>query len=267
MKLEGRGSCDGLRTALFAFFGLIAASLQGCDLPRVEGYFAVGDMSVTTHRLSVWRSQPSYYDKFAHWEPVTQAMKFNSCMDNFVKPLDVCSGRGKCMPFLVNDLSNPFFVCQCDYRYGDPECGTKRKSQAVAWLLSLTTGYLGFDQFYLGYGERGFCKCMVAIFCLVLYVLGGETGTVQRTFAAVLFGGIWLFDVVRIGAAPVYAKNFATAPDLPRWAFSVLTLTFMLILGIMIGLKGIYMAVTRRRRKATALSYGISSGPMAGGLD
>lgn len=259
MKLEERGRSKWPTAAFAVVLLSVSLTLQGCDLPRVDGYFDVGEMKVPAHRMAVWRMQEDYYDKFGFMDGVTHTRKFNSCMDPNMNALNVCSGRGKCMPFQVNDLANPLFICSCDWRFADPECGTKRKSQAVAWMLSLFTGYLGFDEFYLMFPERGVLKFIITIFCAALYGLSEEQGELQRVVAAVLFNAVWLIDIVRIGSAPVSTKHFALAPDLPRWAFSVITMTFMISLGILIGVKNIYYAVTRRRRKATALSYGIST--------
>merc|ERR1719502_2008136 len=87
--------------------------------------------------------------------------------------------------------------CKCYRDWADPECRTKRKSQMVAYFLSVFLGFFGADHFYLGNFYSGFAK---------LATLGGA-------------GIWWLIDIVRIGSSPVYANEYRLAYDLPHWEY------------------------------------------------
>ena len=73
-------------------------------------------------------------------------------------------------------------------------------------------GFLGADQFYLGFMKAGFVK---------LFSLGG-------------FGVLWVTDIVRIGSANVYANGYRTAADLPHYAFVLSATFFACFLGFII---------------------------------
>eukprot|EP00435_Cladocopium_sp_Y103_P058332 s777_g20.t1 len=79
--------------------------------------------------------------------------------------------------------------------------------------------YRGLDLFYLGFWLRGILK---------LLTLGG-------------FGLWWLFDVVRVGAAPTYARQFRLNNDLPHWVF-------MLILVLLFGGGGLVHSMSSYAR-------------------
>eukprot|EP00392_Amoebophrya_sp_AT5.2_P011600 g11679.t1 len=143
-----------------------------------------------------------------------------------------CSGRGVCKPFNPDNIQNPTSFCDCDRDYADPECRTKRKSQILAYVLSLFLGFLGFDKFYLGFPVTGATK---------LISLGG-------------FGFWWVADIVHIGASPaLYASDYRVAANLPHWAFVVSSVSFFAILGFLIA--GCVTASQMRHRRRAAMLY------------
>jgi TM2 domain-containing membrane protein YozV len=105
--------------------------------------------------------------------------------------------------------------------WADPECKTKRKSQIVAFLLSLFTGFLGFDEFYLGNIALGFVK---------LFTFGG-------------CGLLWIADIIRIGSAPVYASEFRVGADLPHFAYVLSVTMYALCCGFALA----YVWTTKHR--------------------
>ncbi|CAK9030030.1 unnamed protein product [Durusdinium trenchii] len=186
-------------------FGLLmsllvcAASLQGCSL------------EIPTHDRANWSRQPNYLIKYEHVGPgqPSSAAILNSCSVG-ASTRQVCSGHGQCVPWMKTPLSlaKPgdavanmgVAFCECDSGWADPECRTVRKSQLKAFFLSLFGGFLGLDLFYMGFWLRGTLK---------LLTLGG-------------FGLWWAFDIVRVGAAPTYAKQFKLNNDLPHWVFMLI---------------------------------------------
>jgi len=242
-----------LEVALLIF---IAVVLEGCgiedarrnafwrskDIPRIDGYLGIVNIRVPEHSQPFWRAAREYWDKFAYKEPETGQRKFLSCMDKKVNGLEVCSGQGACMPWDPEDMANPLFFCKCGKAYAGPECNFKRKSQAWAWFYSLLFGYTGADMFYLGFPYYGTWKLMYSI------------GAACLAFANTKFGipalaAWWLWDVVRIGSAPIYAHDYRVSPDLPRWAFACFAFLFMSILGYCAAVVAIYNVVTQKRRK------------------
>lgn len=181
---------------LLTAFLVCSVSLQGCSL------------AIPVHTRANWRRQPDYLIKYEHVAPgqPPSAAILNSCSAG-ASARQVCSGHGQCVPWMKVPLSlaEPgetvasmgVAFCECDPAWADPECRTLRKSQLKAFFLSLFGGFLGLDLFYLGFWVRGILK---------LLTLGG-------------FGLWWLFDVVRVGAAPTYARQFRLNNDLPHWVF------------------------------------------------
>lgn len=232
-------ACKAVACAAAAL--VMATSLQGCDLPHVEGYFLM-DMNIETHKVSYWRQQQDYWTKFSYTDPMTKQLAFNSCSDKNLGSLEVCNARGHCEAFIHDDVVNPVVFCKCDDAWGDPECGTRRKSQYTAWLISLLFGWTGSDQLYLGFPQWALVKCLV-------FVLG-----LSMVFVGFVYSGVactllwWAIDVVRIGSTPVRALPYQLSPDLPRWTFATFTLLVFAFSGFLMGVNSIYWHVIKRRR-------------------
>lgn len=212
---------------------LIAVStmLQGCMFGQA---FA--------HPTPSWMDVPNYWTKF-HYIPQGDPAKkavHNSCeieglpkQDQYLSKQEQCSGNGECKPWKPNALLNsgkPIKFCQCFRDWADPECRTKRKSQRIAYFLSIFGGYLGIDRFYLGLFYSGFAKCAT---------LG-------------LFGFWWVYDVVRIGSSPVYASDFRVAYDLPHWLFVAFTVLFFSLLGYFLA-GGVAVVMKREKLRSKLL--------------
>lgn len=169
-----------------------------------------------SHPTPSWMDYPPYWSSF-QYVPQGMAAKqaiYNSCILD-LPAYEQCSGHGKCEAFRpdLNTINGqPTKFCKCYNDWADPECRTKRKSQMVAYFLSIFGGYLGLDRFYLGLYFSGFAK---------LATLG--------------LVGIWyVYDVVRIGSAPVYAYDYRVAYDLPHWFYVLFTVAFFTALGYFI---------------------------------
>lgn len=223
---------------------LLVASLglQGCDVPRVEGYYDLGTLELPTHSVPFWRQKMDYFMANGHTDPETMQLKFNSCMNEKIDVHDVCSGRGICKPWDTHNIDHPLFFCECYSGWAGPECTTRRKSQLKAWGLSLLFGLIGADEHYLGYHFWGVVKIfptfLGALLCWVGY---------PHTGGLVLLPW-WIVDIVRIGSAQVQARPYMVEPDLPRWMFQVFTLLFVALLGFGLGVNSIFWNVKQRRR-------------------
>lgn len=188
---------------------------------------------VSNHGVGNWRSKPDYLIKFQYIPPGGSAKGalLNSCsLQNLAQTLQ-CSGRGVCKPFDPNNMDNPLSFCHCDRDYADPECRTKRRSQATAYLLSLFLGMFGIDKFYLGFPAVGAAK---------LVSFGG-------------FGLWWVADVVHTGSQPIYASAFRVADNLPHWVFVLATISFFVALGFL--LAACTTASHRRKQRRSALLF------------
>ncbi|CAD7950844.1 unnamed protein product [Amoebophrya sp. A25] len=185
------------------------------------------------HTVGSWRSKEDYLIKFSFVPPgATSAQaQLNSCSDANLAQTLQCNGRGICKPFNPDNIQNPISFCECDRDYADPECRTQRRSQIVAYVLSLFLGFLGMDKFYLGFPLAGALK---------LISLGG-------------FGVWWVADIVYTGASPVYAANYRVAANLPHWVFVVSSISFFLILGFLIA--SCVTADHMRAKRRAALLY------------
>lgn len=203
-----------LYVAVVAVAVALACSLQGCHVEP------------PTHDVGAWRSTVSYltsYEFIAAGKDASEAV-INSCsVADDVVAAEQCSGHGWCMPWNNDQVLTlqaqgltPLAFCSCDPEWADPECRTKRKSQVKAFLYSLFLGFLGADQFYLGYGFLG---------CLKFLSLGG-------------FGFWWFFDIIRIGSAPVYSLDpgHRLYADLPHYSFVLAFGTFCCFLGFTLAL-------------------------------
>jgi len=200
---------DGLLVA--SALAIAATSLQGCNL------------EIPRHTVANWRAEPSYLSQYEFTPPGHREQpRLNSCETPGVPIALQCSGHGRCvdwfdeLPAGVDASAHRLTFCKCDQDWADPECTTERKSQVTAFLLSLFFGYLGVDQFYLGF--------VWPFGVLKLITLGG-------------LGVWWIYDVVRIGSSPVLSANrFNVAGDVAHWAFVLTVICFMAFLGFAISL-------------------------------
>jgi len=198
------GSMSRSNLAVMTVLLVSAMNLQGCDI-------------MISHSSGTWETRPNYMLSFAvksaemeEDSGVTTAttggrrMLTKSTMNSCSLDLDdsqKCNGHGKCKEF-VTGVS----FCQCATGWSDPECRTARKSQRSAFLLSLFTGFLGLDRFYLGELSAGTLK---------LATLGG-------------FGTWWLWDIMWIGSAPIYTRSHGRlAADLPHHIFVILAVIWV----------------------------------------
>jgi len=231
----------------------IALALEGCDpqrnalwrskdIPRIDGYLGIVNLRVPQHFTPYWRTKRDYWKKTSFTDPDTKKPDFNSCMNPHVQGLETCSGKGSCLPWDPEDLSNPVFFCKCNPGFAGPECSHKRKSQAWAWFLSVAAGYTGADMFYLEWPYFGTWKAMFSIGAAVVWYANPKIGVP-------LFFSWWLWDIVKIGAGRIYSHDYRVAPDLPRWAFAVFSFLFMSILGYFASVIAIYHVVLDKRRK------------------
>lgn len=243
--------------AMGGALAILAISLQGCDL------------DVPQHDVGNWRAEHNYLVEYEFLLPGQSAGQatLNSCeaLTPEGKPLPPklqCSGQGTCKVWDVDntDTSAATF-CQCDRDWADPECRTRRKSQVVAYLLALFTGFLGLDQFYLGFIELGVLKLItLGGWCFIWWVIDLErkaSAPVHKESTAILGPKVitlglcvtwWAIDVVRIGSAPVATKSFRVAADLPHWVYVLCTVSFATGLGFFIACRmALQQNITRRR--------------------
>lgn len=208
------------RRGLFASTLLMfSVALQGCDSSSIS---------------ASWDAKPKYLVEF-HVKPAgkTDAEPIlNSCAASAdLSGQPACSGNGKCKEWLAGGVdSEPVSFCACGRDWADPECRTRRKSQAQAFKFSLFGGFLGLDSFYLGQHAVGMAK---------LATLGG-------------MGAWWAFDVIRIGSAPIKTANYRLAADLEPWIF----ITYSMLVFAFIGLCVFFMLECHlRRQKATGITF------------
>lgn len=189
-------------------------------------------INIPSHAVGNWRAEPDYLIQYEFIPPggTAQDGKINSCSLTYLSSMLQCSGRGMCKMWADDGHlhNHPATFCECDRDWADPECRTRRKSQATAYFLSLFLGILGADQFYLGYLGSGFLK---------LFTFGG-------------CGIWWAADVIRIGSAPVPTPNFRVAADFPHWAFALTTVTYAMLWGFAITYWVTIRFRARRRQNA-----------------
>lgn len=197
---------------------VISLSLQGCN------------MDIPLHKVGNWRGETDYLIKNAHITPGASAQTaiLNSCSMTTLAQSQQCSGRGTCQLWNKDDINSELTFCECDLRWVDPECKTRRKSQAVAYFLALFFGFLGLDQFYLGFMAMGVLK---------LCSLGG-------------FGVLYILDVIKIGSAPVYSSNYRVAADLPHFVFVLSTAASAMFWGFVIAYVMVILFRFQRRKES-----------------
>jgi len=192
---------------------IMAMSLQGCDY------------DVPVHNVGNWRGQPDYLIKHEFIAPGASAKEanLNSCSLTTLSQTLQCSGHGTCKMWQPHNIENTLAFCECDRDWADPECRTRRKSQAVTFFLSLFGGLFGADQFYMGFFSAGLMK---------LFTLGG-------------FGVWWITDLVAIGSGPVYANHYRLAADFPHYLFVLCTT----MAGVFVGFGIAYIVIANFRHK------------------
>lgn len=207
----------GRRTLSILGVSALALVLQGCD-------------DVPTHEVANWRGEPDYLIRHQFIPPGASSRNavLNSCAVERLAATLQCNGRGTCKIFDTKRSINPTTFCECDRDWADPECGTRRKSQSVAFTFAVLGGPFGLDQFYLGAGTKGLLK---------LLTFGG-------------FGLWWIADIISIGSSPVLTGNFRVAQDLPHWVFVLSTVWLALFIGFVISYYGAIEHRNDRRRKA-----------------
>lgn len=177
-----------------ASLALVAVLLSGCSMP--------------THYIGNWEKKLDYLTTFSYITPSGTPI-LNTCRTHLPEAVK-CNGHGHCTRFANFNVS----FCVCDLEYADPECSTERKSQSLAFFLSITFGMVGADQFYLGYPFYGVLK---------LFSLGGL--------------GIWyVYDLVRIGSSTVRTYNhFDVAGDLPYATYLFIMVVITVSIGLLVG--------------------------------
>jgi len=232
------------RSALPVVALLASMMLHGCDVPppRGFGWFMLDAFDVPTHRLANWRMKPDYWVKNGYVNPETGEEQFNSCMNKELSVINVCNGHGRCAPFDKADVEVPVFFCSCDPAWAGMECKDKRKSQIVAWTLSLFFGPLALDEMYLGNDALMFDKVIIVLLGGVLYF------TPYRAVGTSLIVFTWLFDACRIGMGEIRANPHRVEGDLPRAVFAIVTIIFFCFIACIIGLSAVHRKVSQRRR-------------------
>lgn len=203
------------RNLLLGLVAAIACVLHGCDF------------EVPSHTVGNWRGEPDYLVTYGFVVPGGSASdgRLNTCsLEGLAETLQ-CSGRGMCKMWGTGETIPSLSFCECDRDWADPECQTRRKSQAVAFFLSLFLGFLGADQFYMGFVERGLLK---------LFTLGA--------------GGLWwIWDIVRIGSGPVQTyNNFRLSNDLAHWVYVLIIISAAASIGFLLAATA--ASTTRSRR-------------------
>lgn len=231
-SLDGASVAGGLRSLftgkrgqhmlLISTIASLALALQGCDY------------DVPMHRIGNWRTEHDYLIKNEFIVPGSSARSatLNSCSLDRLSESVQCSGRGVCKVWYPKHPDNNLAFCECDRGWADPECRTPRKSQAVAYGLSLFFGIFGADQFYLGFPGLGLIK---------LVTLGG-------------LGIWWVADIIRIGSAPVASNSYRVAADLPHWVYVLTCVMFAVFLGFALAYNVATSHRAARRRDAMLLN-------------
>jgi len=261
------GQAEALPSArssgLLALLAVSATALGGCD------------PAATTHKVGNWRMEEDYLVKYQFVPPGASSKEavLNSCSVPALSPLVQCNGHGTCVPWPKTTDTHPQNFCKCESGWADPECRTKRKSQAVAWLLAVFLGPVGADRFYLGLTISAIMK-MVLLGSLCVYwsteVLITGSGPVStrclKSWPGLIKIGFffclaaWYFvDVIRTGSAPVETNGFRTAPDLPRPIFVAVTVFVSLGVGFALASQSIMSQVGERRKSLWLMQQAYSA--------
>lgn len=212
---------------------LFSLALQGCDI------------TVPRHEIGNWLQKVNYLEQYQFILPGSDSKPIlNSCSDPAVTSALQCGGHGRCRDWNdlvpgVNDGAKRLAFCECDRDWADPECGTPRKSQQTAFVLSIFFGWLGVDEFYIGYLWYGLFKSLITVVALVSIFCIGEKMVYGSMLAAIAV--LWyLYDICRIGSSAVVTRyNFRVAADLPHFVFVLTVVTFMLFIGFLISIRSI----------------------------
>mmetsp|Transcript_94696 Transcript_94696/g.171003 ORF Transcript_94696/g.171003 Transcript_94696/m.171003 type:complete len:563 (+) Transcript_94696:128-1816(+) len=219
-----RASSGGLPNwVLMVVLAVCTVSLQGCSI------------AVPSHKKPNWRAKSDYLVKYEYVPPGQLATdaSLNSCNAKVASGVLQCSGRGECIPFSKLPLSmvtsnhsvqHSAFFCKCDSGWADPECRTKRKSQITTYGLTIFAGFLGADLFYLGYFWTGLFKLVITLCAAGLWSCFSGSALILGAPSIAW----WMYDIIRVGSAPVYASDYRVNTDLPHWVFM---LSVMLIFG------------------------------------
>jgi len=191
----------------------------------VVGALCLQGFDVQRHTVGNWRAVPNYLSTWKFVEPSSRRAALNSCMQN-VPVTEQCSGNGYCQTWFSDTVLTPTAFCVCNPQWADPECSTRRKSQLIAFSLSLFGGLFGADYFYLGFPLWGLAK---------LGTIGG-------------LGFWWLVDIMRNGAGPIYAHDFRVQHNLSHYAFVLITLTFFMLVGFGVSI-GVHFYLKAQRRQ------------------
>ncbi|CAK0823911.1 unnamed protein product, partial [Prorocentrum cordatum] len=76
-----------------------------------------------------------------------------------------------------------------------------------------------------------------------------ESGVWWETVVVMLIYCPWLYDIVRIGSAPVNTVQCPLAADLPRWAFTSFTVMWVAFQALIHGIVNMYSSVLGKRRR------------------
>ncbi|CAJ1400365.1 unnamed protein product [Effrenium voratum] len=212
------------RRAARILLGAASVTLQGCDVP--------------THAVGHWQTLESYLETYQAAAP-GQAATLNGCSLDSPRYLQ-CNGHGVCTSWLkdpnsdnATEVASSLKFCQCEEEWADPNCQTPRKSQQIAFLLSMFGGFLGLDQLYLGF--------FFPYGLLKLLTLGGA-------------GLWWIYDLVRIGSSPVAtAANFQVAENVPHWAFVLSSTAFFVALAFVYSAWSIQRHRVQKQREVMML--------------
>jgi len=201
---------------------VVCTMLQGCTLGQLF-----------SHPTPTWEQMPSYWQRFQfipEGAPASEKV-YNSC-DLILPAREQCSGHGECetwRPDLKSTAAGKDTkFCKCYRDWADPECRTKRKSQMTAFFFSVFLGFFGADQFYLDHYITGCAKLATLSGVLAAWWLHGWWVLNLLSYACAMW---WVFDIVNIGSAPIYAAEYRLAYDLPHWFYVTFTIMLFAVLG------------------------------------